>query len=154
LRFHQNLSRKEVFHYFYPEYCPYSRQNFSPVNKILNCSTMSGFQADGTFGSGVGVGLLPLHNQTPGFGKPTIAIMSFGEMGMGIATLLFKYSYPVITNLDGRSANTKARAHAIGVGDLPIEKMLDEATIVLSIVPPAEAYSLAKLTATVAHTPN
>jgi hypothetical protein len=100
------------------------------------------------FGSGVSVGLLPLDSRISTYKKPTIAIMSFGEMGMGIATLLLKYSYSVITNLDGRRKNTKARAQSVGVKDFPLKKTLEEATIMLSIVPPAEAYSLAKLTAT------
>jgi 3-hydroxyisobutyrate dehydrogenase-like beta-hydroxyacid dehydrogenase len=115
---------------------------------------MAALQADGTFGSGVGVGLLPVISQASTLHKPTIAIMSFGEMGFGVATVLLKYSYPVITNLDGRSANTKTRVEALGVKDLPFKTMLEEASIVLSIVPPAEAFSLAQLTAAAVQTSN
>jgi 3-hydroxyisobutyrate dehydrogenase-like beta-hydroxyacid dehydrogenase len=109
---------------------------------------MLGSQADRTFGSGVGVCTLPPQYRASALKKPTIAIISLGEMGMGVATLLQKYSYLVVTNLDGRSATTKARAEAIGVQVLPFRQMLEEASILLSIVPPAEAYPLAKMMAT------
>jgi 3-hydroxyisobutyrate dehydrogenase-like beta-hydroxyacid dehydrogenase len=110
------------------------------------------FQADGTFSSGVGVGAVPPNSPTSSFEKPTIAIMSLGEMGMGVATLFYKYSYSVITNLEGRSEITEARAEAIGVQVLSFNEMLEEATILLSFVPPAEAYSLAKMAATIVQT--
>ncbi|KAK9784640.1 putative Phosphogluconate dehydrogenase NAD-binding putative C-terminal domain-containing protein [Seiridium cardinale] len=70
--------------------------------------------------------------------------MSFGEMGMGIASLLTRYSYPVVTNLDGRSENTLHRAKSLDVKVLPLDEMLDKASIFLSIVPPAESPTLAK----------
>ncbi|RDW77510.1 hypothetical protein BP6252_05563 [Coleophoma cylindrospora] len=105
-------------------------------------------QADATFGSGVGTSLLPpVDKSLSSADKPTIAILSFGEMGMGIAALLTKFLYRIVTNLDGRSAKTKARALAIGVEDLPLEKVLSEASIFISIVPPAEALPLAQKTA-------
>ncbi|KAF8856913.1 6-phosphogluconate dehydrogenase C-terminal domain-like protein [Acephala macrosclerotiorum] len=75
---------------------------------------------------------------------PGSAILSMGEMGLGIASLLVKYSYPVITNLDGRSAATKARAKAVGVKDAPFDQMLSQASVVLSVLPPGEALALAE----------
>jgi 3-hydroxyisobutyrate dehydrogenase-like beta-hydroxyacid dehydrogenase len=102
-------------------------------------------KADSTFGSGVGTSLLPpVDTSTSSADKPTIAILSFGEMGMGIAALLSKFRYRIITNLDGRSEKTKARAEAIGVHHLPLEQLLEQASIFLSIVPPAEALPLAQ----------
>ncbi|KAK6219051.1 hypothetical protein LQW54_002553 [Pestalotiopsis sp. IQ-011] len=76
--------------------------------------------------------------------KPTVAIMSFGEMGAGIASLLTLYSYPVVTNLDGRSDKTRERARSLNVKVLPFAEMLAAASVFLSIVPPAEALPLAR----------
>lgn len=72
--------------------------------------------------------------------------MSMGEMGLGIASLLVKYSYPVVTNLNGRSAATKARAQVVRVKDVPFDQMLAQASIVLSVLPPGEALALAEKT--------
>ncbi|KAE8444113.1 hypothetical protein EG329_000895 [Mollisiaceae sp. DMI_Dod_QoI] len=74
--------------------------------------------------------------------------MSMGEMGLGIASLLIKYSYPVITNLDGRSPSTKARAEAAGVKSVPLEDMLSQTSIFLSVLPPGESLALAEKTST------
>jgi 3-hydroxyisobutyrate dehydrogenase-like beta-hydroxyacid dehydrogenase len=73
--------------------------------------------------------------------------MSFGEMGTGIATLLSKYSYPIVTNLDGRSAKTKARVEGLGVKCLPLAQLVEEASLFLSVLPPAEAHEQAKTVA-------
>lgn len=106
-------------------------------------------EANGTFGSGIGTSPLPLlEADIASIKRPTIAIMSLGEMGIGIAALLAKYSYPVITSLDGRSEKTKARAAAAGVKNLPFVDMLCTADVILSIVPPAGAYEMAVKTAT------
>ncbi|ETS76567.1 hypothetical protein PFICI_11954 [Pestalotiopsis fici W106-1] len=99
---------------------------------------------------GVGTSPLPsLDDESSTTQKPTIAIMSFGEMGAGIASLLTLYSYPVITNLDGRSEKTWERAKSLNVKVLPFAEMLEAASIFLSIVPPAEALPLAKKVANV-----
>lgn len=105
-------------------------------------------KVDTTFGSGVGTSLLPpIDANVSRAQMPVIAILSLGEMGMGIAALLFKFNYRVVTNLDGRSSKTKARAEAIGVEDLPLAQVLEVTTIFLSIVPPVEALPLAQRTA-------
>jgi 3-hydroxyisobutyrate dehydrogenase-like beta-hydroxyacid dehydrogenase len=94
---------------------------------------------------GVGTSLLPpLDDENPGAQRPTIAIMSFGEMGAGIASLLTRYSYRVVTNLDGRSGRTWERAKSLNVKMIPFTKLLETASILLSIVPPSEALPLAK----------
>jgi hypothetical protein len=67
-------------------------------------------------------------------------------MGLGTATLLSKFLYRVVTNLDGRSAKTKAVQKQWGVEDLPLPQLLEVAIIFLSIAPPAEALSLAQKT--------
>src|SRR6187402_1016147 len=96
-------------------------------------------QADATFGAGIGNSPLPPMEPTTmeEWERPTVAIMSFGEMGMGIAALLKKYSYRVITSLEGRSAKTKERAAAIGIEEVPFHKLVLDAAVLLSIVPPA-----------------
>ncbi|KAH8674254.1 6-phosphogluconate dehydrogenase, partial [Xylariales sp. PMI_506] len=81
----------------------------------------------------------------------TVAILSMGEMGMGIATLLSKFQYPIVTNLDGRSEKTQARADAIGVRNLSLAEILKTASIILSIVPPGEAQQLAQRFADLCH---
>ncbi|TVY26786.1 hypothetical protein LHYA1_G004389 [Lachnellula hyalina] len=103
---------------------------------------------DRTFAPGIGIRTLPLVESIPSNPpRSTIAIMSFGEMGTGIATLLKKYSYPVVTNLDGRSAKTKARVEALGVKCLPLTELVAEASLFLSLLPPAEAHRLAETVA-------
>jgi 3-hydroxyisobutyrate dehydrogenase-like beta-hydroxyacid dehydrogenase len=104
---------------------------------------------DRTFAPGIGIRTLPPVESriAPGIKKPIIAIMSFGEMGSGIATLLKKYSYLVVTNLDGRSAKTKARVEGLGVKCLPLPQLVKEASIFFSVLPPAEAHRLAKTVA-------
>lgn len=37
--------------------------------------------------------------------KPTIAIISIGEMGLGVARLLKAHGYRVVTNLEGRRSD-------------------------------------------------
>jgi 3-hydroxyisobutyrate dehydrogenase-like beta-hydroxyacid dehydrogenase len=98
-----------------------------------------------TFSGGVGVGALPpLDIDFKGAEKPTIAIMSVGEMGIGIAALLSKFRFPLVTNLDGRSEKTKARSEKVGMRSLPIVELIQETRVFLSIVPPAEALQLAQ----------
>ncbi|TVY82920.1 putative 28.5 kDa protein in 7S RNA 5'region [Lachnellula suecica] len=104
---------------------------------------------DRTFAPGTGIRTLPPAEASipSGSRKPTIAIISLGEMGSGIATLLRKYSYPIVTNLDGRSAKTRARVEGLGVEILPLPQIMEEASMFLSVVPPAEAHGLAKTVA-------
>ncbi|OWP01875.1 hypothetical protein B2J93_4725 [Marssonina coronariae] len=103
-------------------------------------------QASATFGAGIGISPLPpFLSSSASALPPTIAILSLGEMGMGIASLLVKYSYPVITNLEGRSAKTKARAALAGVQEVSFEELIGKADVLLSILPPAEALPLVKM---------
>jgi hypothetical protein len=101
---------------------------------------------DSTF-DGIGVSVLPSpdadlgHQAAP---RPTIAILSLGEMGLGIATLLSKYHYRILTNLDGRSDVTKARAEAAGASIVSFNEILAQASIFISIVPPSDALQLAE----------
>ncbi|KAK6088991.1 hypothetical protein SCUP234_00195 [Seiridium cupressi] len=60
--------------------------------------------------------------------KPTIAVISIGEMGLGIARLLKAHDYRVVTNVSDRS-------------DV---ELVEEADYVLSIVPPRDALNTAQ----------
>ena len=82
--------------------------------------------------------------------RPTIAVISIGEMGFGIAKLLIHHSYPVVTNLDGRSEVTKRRALEAGIKVLSLPKLVLQSDIVLSIVPPKDALAMGQIITTTA----
>jgi 3-hydroxyisobutyrate dehydrogenase-like beta-hydroxyacid dehydrogenase len=82
--------------------------------------------------------------------RPTIAVISIGEMGLGIAKLLIHHSYPVVTNLDGRSEITKLRAMGAGIHVLPLPELVSQSDIILSIVAPKDAMALGESIAEVA----
>jgi len=64
-------------------------------------------------------------------------------MGAGVAQRLAEHKVKVLTTLDGRSAASTARAREAGMTAVPFERLV-EAQLVLSIVPPGAAVSLAK----------
>ena len=74
----------------------------------------------------------------------TIAIVSMGDMGAGIAGLLVENGARVLTSLEGRSAASASRARAAGVEDLPDAEMIEQAEVVMSLVPPSEAGATAE----------
>jgi 3-hydroxyisobutyrate dehydrogenase-like beta-hydroxyacid dehydrogenase len=77
--------------------------------------------------------------------KPTIAIISPGDMGHAVGALLRQAGLRVITQLDGRSGRTRALAAQAGfeeVGD--DDTLVQSADILLSILVPAEALTLAE----------
>ena len=74
----------------------------------------------------------------------TIAIMAPGHMGHAIGMHLVSQGLRVITNLEGRSADTEARATRAGIIDVGSDAALvDEADMVLSVLPPGDAVGLA-----------
>ncbi|TVY51089.1 hypothetical protein LCER1_G007826 [Lachnellula cervina] len=74
----------------------------------------------------------------------TVAILSLGEMGTGIAKLLVAHNYRVVTNLEGRSQDTHARAEKASIEALPSDlSLITESDYILSIVPPRDAVSIA-----------
>lgn len=75
--------------------------------------------------------------------KPTIAVIAPGAMGSGIARRLTESGAVVPTLLDGRSAATLARARTAGM-QAADEAAVAAADIILSIVPPGEAMTLAE----------
>ncbi len=75
----------------------------------------------------------------------TIAIMAPGHMGHAIGGHLVGQGLRVITNLDGRSANTRARAARAGIDDVGSDAALVcEADMMLSVLPPGSALEFAR----------
>jgi len=72
----------------------------------------------------------------------TIAIIAPGRMGAAMGGALIEAGYQVVTPLAARSAASKARAAAAGMQDID-EKDLAQVDLILSVVAPAEAESLA-----------
>ncbi len=75
--------------------------------------------------------------------KPTIAVVSCGAMGAGVAAQLTQSGARVLTDLGGRSAASLARAAAAGMQAASLAE-LAAADIFLSILPPGEAVALAE----------
>ena len=78
----------------------------------------------------------------------TIAVIAPGAMGSGIARRLVENGARVLTNIEGRSKQTVARAQAAGMVPANLAEIA-AADLVLSIVPPAQAVSLAQTLAPV-----
>lgn len=85
----------------------------------------------------------------------TIAILAPGHMGHAIGGHLVSQGLKVITNLEGRSADTIARAARTGINDVGSDAALvHEADMVLSVLPPGEAVGLARRIAAAAKKEN
>jgi len=77
--------------------------------------------------------------------SPTIAILSIGQMGLGIASLLLAHNYRVITNVSDRSPSTQDRAKSANIACVDTdEELVQQADYILSIVPPRDAVATAK----------
>jgi putative dehydrogenase len=72
-----------------------------------------------------------------------VSIVAPGAMGAAVAARLVSHGVTVRTLLEGRSPATVARAQQAGMQGVSLES-LAEASLVLSIVPPAEALPLAE----------
>ncbi|KAL2838447.1 6-phosphogluconate dehydrogenase [Aspergillus pseudoustus] len=74
-----------------------------------------------------------------------IGILSIGDMGVGIGSLLISHGYKVATFAEDRSEHTRERAKSSGIELLPsIPALASTATCILSIVPPRDALVTAK----------
>lgn len=79
----------------------------------------------------------------------TVGVMSTGEMGHAVGNVLREGGLRVITCLRGRSSRTAALAARAGISDVPdYESLVRESDVLLSIVAPAQAVSLAERIAT------
>ena len=75
----------------------------------------------------------------------TIAILSPGSMGSAVGQVLRDSGYDVVTNLDGRSERTRALAEQAGFRAVSgIDGIVEEADLVMSILVPSEAISVAR----------
>ena len=75
----------------------------------------------------------------------TIAILSPGNMGAAVGRALRESGYDVVTNLDGRSDRTRALAEEAGFRAVSgIDGIVEEADLVMSILVPSEAISVAR----------
>ncbi|KAF7984268.1 hypothetical protein HWV62_16116 [Athelia sp. TMB] len=70
---------------------------------------------------------------------PCIAIISAGAMGAAVAAVLTARGCTVLTDLAGRSADTRRRAAEAGMQDAPLREIAARARWVLSILPPGSA---------------
>lgn len=74
----------------------------------------------------------------------TIAVLSPGEMGSQIGLVLREAGVRVVTCLAGRGPGSKRRAREAGIETVPdLDSLVQEADMVLSVVPPAVALPLA-----------
>jgi 3-hydroxyisobutyrate dehydrogenase-like beta-hydroxyacid dehydrogenase len=73
----------------------------------------------------------------------TVAIIAQGAMGAGIARRLSDNGVTVLTDLEGRSPASAARAEAAGMQAASPQDVA-RADIILSVLPPAEALTLAE----------
>ena len=75
----------------------------------------------------------------------TIAILSPGSMGSAVGQALRENGYDVVTNLDGRSERTRALAEEAGFRAVSgIDSIVEETDLVMSILVPSEAISVAR----------
>lgn len=75
----------------------------------------------------------------------TIAILSIGSMGLGIASLLQAQNYHVLSNVSDRSVATRSRAESAGIECVTTDdELVRRADYILSIVPPRDAVATAK----------
>jgi 3-hydroxyisobutyrate dehydrogenase-like beta-hydroxyacid dehydrogenase len=76
--------------------------------------------------------------------KPTIGLMSPGDMGHTIADVLVGKGHRVVTVLSGRSDLTKTRAERAGMVDVAdLTALVSESDFIFSIMPPEQAESFA-----------
>lgn len=77
--------------------------------------------------------------------QPTIGIISPGDMGHAIGTVLVQHGLRVLTNLQGRSPRTVALAAQAGMIDVGDDATLvREADLLLSVLVPAQASAFAE----------
>lgn len=76
---------------------------------------------------------------------PTIAILMPGDMGHGVGLALREHGHEVITSLTGRSERSRTLAEVGKLRDAgDLDATVDEADMILSILPPTSAVKLAE----------
>ncbi len=74
----------------------------------------------------------------------TIAVIAAGAMGSAVSRRLVQRGCTVLTNLEGRSESTRRRAIEAGMKEATYNSIAREASIILSILPPSDAFSFAQ----------
>src|SRR5687767_9988730 len=76
--------------------------------------------------------------------KETVAVIGTGDMGSAVGGALVRAGYRVVTAGERRSAHTRGLAAAAEIEDVgTLEAAIGAARLVLSIVPPAAATTVA-----------
>ncbi len=76
----------------------------------------------------------------------TVAVISSGDMGSAVGRRLREGGLRVVTSLAGRSDRTRALAAEAGIEDAgPLAAAVEQADVLLSIVPPGRALELAHI---------
>jgi 3-hydroxyisobutyrate dehydrogenase-like beta-hydroxyacid dehydrogenase len=82
----------------------------------------------------------------------TVGIISPGDMGSAIGERLAKHGARVVVALDARSERTRSLAAAAGLEDVgSVERMVSEASHILSVMVPSEAVGAAERVARALH---
>ncbi|KAJ3761822.1 6-phosphogluconate dehydrogenase C-terminal domain-like protein [Lentinula raphanica] len=76
--------------------------------------------------------------------KCTIGVIAAGAMGSAVGRRLVQGGCTVWTNLEGRSEATRKRAAECGMEDKSLSEIANQASYVLSILPPSNAFSFAE----------
>ena len=76
--------------------------------------------------------------------KATIGVVSMGSMGSGISRRLVERGAHVLTALSGRSEASHQRARQAGVNIVTEAELVNEAELILSVVPPAASLATAQ----------
>ena len=80
--------------------------------------------------------------------RPTIAILSPGDMGHAVGKVLAAHGLRVITSLHGRSVRTQQLAARAGIQDVgTLDAVVQEADLILSILVPDQAVATAQVVA-------
>ena len=75
----------------------------------------------------------------------TVAILMPGDMGHGVGQALGARGHEILTSLEGRSAHTRMLAERAGIRDAgSLDELVEEAELILSIVPPDRAIGQAR----------
>lgn len=75
----------------------------------------------------------------------TVAVIAAGEMGAGIGKRLSERGARVLTSLNGRGPDSRARAVAAGMIDVAVDDdLIAQSDIILSVVPPGQAVAMAE----------
>src|SRR5262245_29638369 len=77
--------------------------------------------------------------------RRTVAVIGTGDMGAAVGAALVRAGYNVVTDSSHRSEASRERAKRAGIVDVgSLDRVLRDAELLLSIVPPASAYGFAQ----------